>query len=47
MASGGHTVGWGREQDDEDEEEKLVYAEDLAKVWLVNRLIPSPPKSNH
>lgn len=27
--------------------EKVVYAEHLTKVCLVNRLIPSPPKSNH
>ena len=36
------------EEEEEDEDEgKVVDAEHLAKVCLVNRLIPSPPKSNH
>lgn len=46
MQSEGQKAGWGREEEDEDEE-KVVYAEHLTKVCLVNHLIPSPAKLNH
>lgn len=47
MQSGGQEVGQEREEQGDEDEEKVVDAKHLRKGCLVNHLIPSPPKSNH